>query len=226
MSCYIIKGGKKIEGEVNVSGSKNASLPILAACILNGKVNKLYNVPDIADVRTTLEILKDLGCIIKRDKKRIIIDSGPVTKKEIPANLMRKLRSSVILSGAMLARFKEVTFTYPGGCDIGSRPIDLHLNSFKKLGIKISENGGNIYCICDRIENVKIHLDFPSVGATENIILASVFGNQEVIIENAALEPEIVDLAQFLKRMGAKIFGARNIKYKNKGCSKFKGSFL
>ena len=215
MSCYIIKGGNKLEGEINVSGSKNASLPILAACILNGKVNKLYNVPNISDVKTTLEILKELGCVIKKDKKRITIDSGPVNKKEIPEKLMRKLRSSVILAGAMIARFKEVTFTYPGGCDIGARPIDLHLTSFKKLGIKISENSGNIYCVCDKIENVKIHLDFPSVGATENIILASVLGKQEVIIENAALEPEIVDLVEFLKRMGARIFGARNIYNKN-----------
>ena len=211
MSSYIIKGGKKLEGEVCISGSKNASLPILAACILNGKVNKLYNVPDISDVRTTLNILSDLGCIVKRDKKKIIIDSGPITEKEIPDELMRKLRSSVILTGAMLSRFKEVTFTYPGGCDIGARPIDLHLNSFKKLGIKISENSGKIYCIYDKIENMRIHLDFPSVGATENIILASVLGKNEVIIENAALEPEIIDLAEFLKRMGAKIYGARNI---------------
>lgn len=113
MSCYIIKGGRKLEGEVNVSGSKNASLPILAACILNGKVNKLYNVPDISDVQTTLEILKDLGCSIKKDRKRITIDSKNVSQKEIPEELMRKLRSSVILSGAMISRFKEVTFSYP-----------------------------------------------------------------------------------------------------------------
>lgn len=113
MSCYIIKGGRRLEGEVNVSGSKNASLPILAACIINGKTNKLYNVPDISDVRTTLEILKELGCRVKRDKKRITIDSSTITKKEIPEELMRKLRSSVILSGAMIARFKEVKFSYP-----------------------------------------------------------------------------------------------------------------
>lgn len=114
MSCYIIKGGNKLEGEISVSGSKNASLPILAACILNGKVNKLYNVPDIEDVRTTLKILEFLGCKIKKDKKRIVIDSKNINKTEIPDELMRKLRSSVILSGALLARFGEVTFSYPG----------------------------------------------------------------------------------------------------------------
>lgn len=113
MSSYIIKGGRKLQGETYVSGSKNASLPILAACILNGKTNRLYNIPDISDVRITLEILKDLGCKIKKDKKRIIIDSSNITKKEIPAELMKKLRSSVILSGAMIARFKEAQFSYP-----------------------------------------------------------------------------------------------------------------
>ena len=125
-----------------------------------------------------------------------------------------------------LQDLKRLNLHIHGGCDIGARPIDLHLNSFKKLGIKINENSGNIHCMCDKIEDVKIHLDFPSVGATENIILASVFGKQEVIIENAALEPEIIDLAQFLNRMGAKIYGARNIKCKNKGCSNFKRCFL
>lgn len=114
MSCYIIKGGAKLEGETYISGSKNASLPILAGCILNGKESKLYNVPDIGDVRTTLEILEYLGCKVKKDKKRIVIDSKNVNITEIPDNLMRKLRSSVILSGALLARFKEVTFSYPG----------------------------------------------------------------------------------------------------------------
>lgn len=222
MSCYIIKGGHRLEGEVSVSGSKNASLPILAACILNGKVNKLYNVPNIDDVKTTLKILEYLGCKIKKDKKRIIIDSSNVHNTEIPDELMRKLRSSVIISGALLARFKEVTFSYPGGCDIGSRPIDLHLSGFKKLGIKIDENSGNIHCKCDKIEDAKIHLDFPSVGATENIILASVIGNREVVIENAALEPEIVDLAEFLKRMGAKIFGAGTSVIKIKGVERLK----
>lgn len=123
-------------------------------------------------------------------------------------------------------RSKEACFSYPGGCEIGSRPIDLHLSSFKKMGIKIEENSGNIYCKCDRIKDVQIHLDFPSVGATENIILASVLGEAEVIIENAALEPEIVDLAEFLNRMGAKIFGMRNKCYQNKRSSNSTRSFI
>ncbi len=208
MYYYIIKGGKQLKGNVKVSGSKNASLPILAASIINGKTTKLYNLPDIEDVRTTLEILEFLGCKIKREKGRVLINSKNLKEKQIPDNLMRKLRSSVILAGAMIARFHEAKFSYPGGCDIGSRPIDLHLKAFQKIGIKIDETTSFIECKCDKIESGKIHLDFPSVGATENIILASVLGNHEIKIENAAMEPEIVDLAQFLNKMGAKIYGA------------------
>ena len=121
---------------------------------------------------------------------------------------MRKLRSSVVLVGAILARFEEATFSYPGGCEIGARPIDLHLSSFKKLGVKIEENAGFIYCRCDKIKSSELHLDFPSVGATENVILASVFADGEIILKNAAMEPEIVDLCNMLNKMGAKIKGA------------------
>ena len=208
MYNYIIKGGTRLNGEVNISGSKNASLPILAASILNGKTSKLYNIPEIEDVKTTIEILEELGCKIKRDKNKLIINSKNMKKTTIPDNLMRKLRSSVIIAGAIIARFKEVRFSYPGGCDIGARPIDLHLNNLKKIGIKIDENTSYIECKCDKIKSNEIQLDFPSVGATENLILASVLGNHEVIIKNAAMEPEIIDLANFLNRMGAKVFGA------------------
>ncbi len=131
-----------------------------------------------------------------------------MTGTTIPEDLMRRLRSSVIIVGAIIARFGEACFSYPGGCDIGSRPIDLHLKGFKKLGIKIDENTSNIVCKCDKIISTEIQLDFPSVGATENLILASVIGNHEIMIKNAAMEPEIVDLASFLNRMGAKITGA------------------
>lgn len=137
-----------------------------------------------------------------------MIDSRNMTGTTIPEDLMRKLRSSVIIAGAILSRFGEACFSYPGGCDIGSRPIDLHLKGFKKLGIKIDENTSHIQCKCDTIESTEIQLDFPSVGATENLILASVLGTHEVVIKNAAMEPEIIDLACFLNRMGAKVMGA------------------
>lgn len=217
MYKYIIKGGKKLKGEAVVSGSKNASLPILAAAILNGKISKLYNVPDIEDTKITLQILKELGCKVKKDKNKIIIDSRHMNKTTIPDELMRKLRSSVIIAGAIIARFKKVEFSYPGGCDIGARPIDLHLKNFEKIGVKIQENSRYIECKCDKILSQILELDFPSVGATENLILASVLGNHEVIIKNAAMEPEIVDLANFLNRMGAKVYGSGTNTVKIKG---------
>ena len=208
MYSYIVEGGRRLEGEESVSGSKNASLPILASCILNPGVTKLYNVPEIRDTRITQEILKFLGCTVRKNKGKIEINSKNITKKEIPEHLMHQMRSTVILAGAILGRFKEVTFSYPGGCDIGARPIDLHLKSFEKLGINIVENAGFIICKCDKIIGANIHLDFPSVGATENIILASVYAEGKTTITNAAMEPEIVDLANCLNRMGAKIEGA------------------
>lgn len=208
MPSYIIEGGKKLEGEIKVSGSKNASLPILASCILNGGTTKLYNIPNISDTKITQEILKFLGCKIKKDNVKIEVNSKNINKKEIPEYLMHQMRSTVILAGALIGRFKEARFSYPGGCDIGARPIDLHLKSFKKLGINISEEGGFIVCKCDKIVGANIDLDFPSVGATENIILASVFAQGVTNITNAAMEPEIIDLANCLNKMGARISGA------------------
>lgn len=208
MLSYIIEGGRRLEGEVTISGSKNASLPIIAASILSGKTTKLYHVPDIHDTRITLEILKHLGCKVKKNNGKIEIDSKHMDRHEIPEHLMREMRSTVVLAGAIIGRFKEAVFSYPGGCDIGARPIDLHLAAFKKLGINIEEEAGYIRCKCDKIVGTKIDFDFPSVGATENAILASVFAEGETIITNAAMEPEIVDLANMLNAMGAKIEGA------------------
>ena len=205
---YNIKGVKKLEGIVDISGSKNASLPILAASILNGKTTKIYNLPDIKDVKTTLKILELLGCKIEKKKNKVIIDSSNMDKYEIPSDLMRELRSSVILAGSIIGRFKKSIFSYPGGCEIGARPIDLHIDNFKKIGINIIENAGYIVCNCDKIKSAEVHLEFPSVGATENLILASVLSDAEIIISNAAMEPEIIDLQEFLNRMGAKVYGA------------------
>ena len=207
MASIIIKGGNKLNGEVKISGSKNASLPIIAASILSGKKTTLFNVPNIHDTQVTLKILGYLGCKVYKNHDRIEINSKYIDKMEIPENLMREMRSTVILAGALLGRFREVTFSYPGGCDIGARPIDLHLKSFKKLGINIAEEYGFIRCSCDKIVGANIDLDFPSVGATENIILASVFAQGKTSISNAAREPEIVDLVNILNKMGAKISG-------------------
>lgn len=208
MAQYIIEGGNKLEGAVNASGSKNASLPIIAASILSGKTTTLYNVPNIQDIKITLEILRLLGCKVVRKNGKIIIDSNSINKTEIPRDLMHKLRSSVILAGAIIGRFKKAVFSYPGGCDIGSRPIDLHIKALKKLGITIEEDSGYIICKSDKIIGTDIDLDFPSVGVTENIMLAAVLAEGETVVTNAAMEPEIVDLQNFLNRMGAKISGA------------------
>lgn len=222
MSSYLIEGGKRLEGEVRVSGSKNASLPIIAASILCNEKVTLYDVPNINDTKITLQILKMLGCSVTKKNKKVIIDSKNIQEKEIPSELMRKMRSSVILAGALIGRFKRATFTYPGGCDIGSRPIDLHLKSFEKLGIKIEEKSGFIRCFCDTIIGADINLDFPSVGATENIILASIYAEGETTITNAAMEPEIVDLQNFLNKMGAKVSGAGTNIIKIKGVKHLK----
>ncbi len=208
MSVYIIKGDAKINGEVSISGSKNSALPIIAACILNAGTTTLYNVPNIKDTNGMFNILKDLGCIINKKGKKIVIDSSKINKFQIDEKLMSKMRSSVIIAGALLGRFRRAVFSYPGGCEIGARPIDLHINGFKKLGINIDESTGYIVCKCDKIVPSEIQLDFPSVGATENLILASVFSDGETIIRNVAMEPEIVDLQNFLNKMGAKVSGA------------------
>lgn len=208
MISYIIEGGRRLEGTLEVSGSKNASLPIIAASILSGKITKLYNVPNIHDTQITLKILEILGCKIYKRNGKIVIDSSNMEEHKIPDDLMRQMRSSVVLAGAILGRFKKTTFSYPGGCDIGSRPIDLHLKGLRKLGIEIEEEAGYINCKTNQIIGSKIQLDFPSVGATENIIMASVLAEGETIITNAAMEPEIVDLQNFLNKMGAKIKGA------------------
>lgn len=222
MSSYIIEGGKRLQGETFAAGSKNASLPIMAASILNRGITKLYNVPDIHDTAVMIEILKSLGCRVKKNQNKIVIDSKDITKFEIPENLMHQMRSSVIFAGAILGRYKKATFSYPGGCDIGARPIDLHLKGFEKLGVKINKSFGKIACEAEEIIPAEINLDFPSVGATENIMLTAVLAKGTTIIINAAMEPEIVDLQNFLNRMGAKIIGAGSNIIKIEGVYKLK----
>ena len=222
MSSYIIKGGNKLQGEVTISGSKNASLPIIAASILNNGKTTLYNVPNIHDIQIMFEIIKKLGGKITKKSNKVIIDTSKINKYEIPEELMRQMRSSVIIAGALLGKYQKAIFSYPGGCDIGTRPIDLHLKAFEKLGINITKNYGNINCNCDKIIGEKIDLDFPSVGATENAILAACLAEKTTEITNAAREPEIVDLQNFLNKMGAKIKGAGSNKIEIEGVKKLK----
>lgn len=208
MGKYIIEGGRRLEGVIDISGSKNAALPILAATILNGGISIIENCPDIHDVKMMFTILEELGAKIERYDNEVIIDTSSINKMEIPANLMREMRSSVILAGALIGRFKKCTFTYPGGCEIGARPINMHIDGFKQLGVDVNEEHGYISCQVDELKSTDITLDFPSVGATENIMLASCLAEGVTYIRNVAREPEIKDLQDFLNEMGAKVKGA------------------
>ena len=222
MSSYIIQGGNKLEGTVKISGSKNSSLPIIAATILNGGETTLYNVPNIHDTQMMFEILRQIGGKVTKKKNKVIINTKDIHKYEIPEELMRQMRSSVIFAGSLLGKYRKCTLSYPGGCDIGTRPIDLHLKAFEKLGINIDKNYGKIACSCDKINGEKIDFEFPSVGATENAILASCLGEGTTIITNAAREPEIIDLQNFLNKMGAKVKGAGSNKIEIIGVKKLK----
>lgn len=207
MSAIEIIGGKHLHGEVSIQGSKNAVLPMLAACLLNKGTTKINNCPKILDVIHMIRILEELGAFIIWDEDSVIIDTRNLTATVVPEKYVKEMRSSIIVLGALLGRAKEVTISYPGGCSIGSRPIDLHLAALKQLGVQITLDGDAIYCSTNDIVGADIHLEFPSVGATENILLASVLGNGTTRIDNSAKEPEIVELCNFLNALGAKISG-------------------
>ncbi|WP_058485625.1 UDP-N-acetylglucosamine 1-carboxyvinyltransferase [Defluviitalea phaphyphila] len=208
MGKFYIDGGKRLEGSLRVQGGKNAVLPILAATVLNGDISYIKDCPKILDVSTMINILKSIGCSVKWEGKTLIIDSSTVSSYEVPENLVREMRSSIIFLGSVLGKYKKVIISYPGGCPLGPRPIDLHLKALKQLGVKIKEEHGFIICEASKLTGAKIHLDFPSVGATENIMLAAVLAEGKTVIYNAAKEPEIKDLQDFLNGMGAKVSGA------------------
>lgn len=205
---FIIDGGRRLDGEVVVQGAKNAVLPILAATVLNGGKNVIHNCPGLRDVEKTVAVLEGLGCKVTKQGGTLTVDSSSVNDCRIDESLMRQMRSSIIFLGAIIGRLGEAIVSMPGGCEIGARPIDLHLKALKQLGITIKEAHGYIYCKADKLTGSDIHLDFPSVGATENVMLAAVLAKGVTTISNAAREPEISDLQNFLNRMGAKIIGA------------------
>lgn len=209
MENLIISGGIRLDGKTRLQGSKNSSLPILAACAAVNGISVIHNCPRITDVDIAVAILERLGCKVRREGGTVTVDSGDINCSAIPEELMSEMRSSIIFLGALLARFGRGSATLPGGCEIGLRPIDMHIAAFRSMGVVIEESGGSMECTAPNgLAPCRISLSFPSVGATENIMLASLAAKGETVITNAAREPEIKDLADFLNECGAKIIGA------------------
>lgn len=224
MEKLLIHGGKKLNGKLKIKSAKNAVLPILSACLLCDGVVELDNIPKLSDIDNMCNILRSLGANVCQQKDKIIVDSSNITSTVLPSELTQKLRASFFVLGSLLSRKKTAKISYPGGCNIGNRPIDIHLAGLKALGVQIDENHGFICCDGKDMKAGKFYLRFPSVGATENLMLASVFTKGETIIQNCAKEPEIVDLQNFLNKMGAKVSGAGSGEIKIHGVKKLHGT--
>ncbi|HDA6706798.1 TPA: UDP-N-acetylglucosamine 1-carboxyvinyltransferase [Staphylococcus aureus] len=212
MDKIVIKGGNKLTGEVKVEGAKNAVLPILTASLLaSDKPSKLVNVPALSDVETINNVLTTLNADVtyKKDENAVVVDATKTLNEEAPYEYVSKMRASILVMGPLLARLGHAIVALPGGCAIGSRPIEQHIKGFEALGAEIHLENGNIYANAkDGLKGTSIHLDFPSVGATQNIIMAASLAKGKTLIENAAKEPEIDDLANYINEMGGRITGA------------------
>lgn len=225
MEKIIVRGGRKLQGTVKVEGAKNAVLPVIAASIMASKGKSvLHDVPALADVVTMKEVLSNINATVQMENRTLQIDAGKPLNTEAPFEYVRKMRASVLVLGPMLARFGHAKVAMPGGCAIGSRPIDLHLKGFEAMGAKVHVGNGYVEVFSEgRLKGGKIYLDVPSVGATENIMMAAALADGKTIIENSAKEPEIVDLANFLNKMGAKVVGAGTEIIKIEGASQLHG---
>lgn len=209
MSAIVVEGGKKLQGEIDLQGAKNSALPILAATVLCHKECILHNCPNLSDVQAAVSILKHLGAKVHRQEKSLVVDASSINCFSIPNSLMREMRSSIVFLGAVAARTGSAVLSSPGGCELGPRPIDLHLAALRELGLEIQEENGQLVCRGGRkLKGNTITLSFPSVGTTENVILAAVTASGTTRLHNPAREPEIQDLCNFLNACGAKIFGA------------------
>ncbi len=225
MEMLVIKGGNPLEGSVKISGSKNSCLPIIAASILAEEPVTLLEVPFLSDVKNMISVLEHLGAEVEKGEESLTIKSGCMTGTEIPPyELISKMRASFLTAGPLLARQGEVNLYMPGGCEIGTRPIDLHLKGFKALGARVEVGHGSVHVRGGNLIGDRIYLDFPSVGATENIMMAAVKARGTTVIENAAEEPEIIDLARFLNSLGAKVQGAGTKIIKIKGVEELGGT--
>ena len=208
MSYLMIGGGRPLHGRIAVQCAKNSVLPVLAAALLAGDACRIAACPRLSDVETAVEILRHLGCTAQWDGGDLLVDTTHISRCDIPEELMRKMRSSVIFLGAILSRCGQAELSYPGGCELGPRPIDLHLTALRTLGAEINEIGGSLLCRANRLRGADIVLTLPSVGATENAILAACGAEGTTVIANAAREPEIADLQDFLQKLGVEIHGA------------------
>ena len=208
MDIWHLKGGNRLSGRCSVQGSKNATLPILAASIICPMRCELMNVPNLSDVDAALKILRQLGCVASQSGSDVYIDSTTLSYTAIPHSLMAEMRSSVIFMGALIARCGEARLSLPGGCQLGKRPIDMHLSALRKMGADIEEDNGEICCRPSKLKGQEIVLPFPSVGATENIMLSACGAEGKTVIRGAAREPEIFALQEFLQAMGANVCGA------------------
>ena len=225
MAKIIVEKSSPLKGAVRINGAKNSALPILAASLLATENCQLEDVPYLKDVDVICEVLTALGSDVKRiSKSEIHVNSSNINNCEAPYSLIRKMRASFLVMGPLLARLGKARISQPGGCAIGTRPIDLHLKGFKALGADIKVGHGYIDAQVKELKGSKIYLDFPSVGATENIMMAATMAKGETTIENAAMEPEIVDLANYLNKMGANIKGAGTSSIKIKGVKELKGT--
>lgn len=208
MEKFVIKGGYRLTGEVEISGAKNAALPLMSACLLTDKECILEGIPNLKDIDTMSQLLTSLGSEIVRDKNGSLrIKTSCITNHEAPYDLVRTMRASILVLGPLVTREGRAKISMPGGCAIGDRPINLHINALKKMGAKIEQKHGYIIATAKRLKGAKIYFDTQTVTGTENIIMAAVLAKGETILENAAREPEVVDLVHFLRKMGAKIEG-------------------
>lgn len=223
MEQFVINGGRKLVGEIDVDTAKNATLPIIAGAILTDEEVVIKKIPNISDVNKMLEILRLMGADVKIEDCNAIISAKNISNYEIPSHLAKEIRSSIFMLGPLLSKYRVAKVAYPGGCDIGSRPIDLHLAGLKDLGVKISEDHGFILCDATNMKSGLVHLDFPSVGATENLMMSAVLLEGETTIMNVAKEPEIVDLANFINSLGGCVRGAGTSTIIVKGVKKLGG---
>ena len=219
MKRFFVSGGEQLHGEVHIQGAKNSVLPMLAATVLFDGVSILEGCPHLSDVETAVEILRELGAKTAWQGDTLLVDAGSLSRCSISELLMRQMRSSVIFLGALLARFGEAELFYPGGCQLGPRPIDLHLRALGELGAEITVEGGAIRAKAKKLRAAELTMDIPSVGATENAILAATAAEGVTVIRNAAREPEIVDLQQFLRSLGVRIRGAGSSNITVEGCA-------